>query len=80
MGARNEADARASTRECLYRSWGIAAVRARVTAHSAYFRLAYNKYSNADLSAHIRTAARSAFENHYYESATNGLHAHGSRI
>ena len=29
MGARNEADARASMRECLFRLWGIAAVRAR---------------------------------------------------
>ena len=80
MGARNEADARASTRECLYRSWGIAAVRARATAHSAYFRLAFNKYADSDLTAHIRTAARSAYEAHYYESATNGLHAHGARI
>lgn len=78
MGAKNEADARASTRECLYRLWGFAAVRARATAHCAYFQHAFNKFPASDLSAHHRFAARSAYEAHYYESATNGLHAHPS--
>ena len=81
MGARNEADARASTCECLYRLWGIAAVRARATAHCAYFRHAFNKYPDLSaFSARNRTFARATYEAHYYEAATNGLHAHATPL
>ena len=38
------------------------------------------QYLTKSVSAHVRSAARSAYEAHYYESATNGLHAHSSRL
>jgi hypothetical protein len=81
MGARNEADARASTRECLFRLWGIAAVRARATAHCAYFRYAFNKYPDlSPSSSRNHTSARATYEAHYYEAATGGLHAHATPL
>ena len=47
----------------------------------AYFRSAFDKYpDHSDLSARIRTSARATYEAHYYEAATNGLHAHATPL